>query len=35
VRNATNPDNPTVINDTTSATPAAGGLIGPIGYDVE
>ena len=35
VRNAASPNNPTVVSDAAPAAPAAGGLIGPIGYDSE
>lgn len=35
VRNASSPNNPTVVEDATPPAPAAGGLIGPVGYDAE
>jgi hypothetical protein len=35
VRNAASPDNPTVVTDDAASAPAAGGLIGPVGYDAE
>jgi hypothetical protein len=35
VRNAASPDNPTVVTDDAASPPAAGGLIGPVGYDAE
>ncbi len=35
VRNAKSPDNPTVVSDAAPASPASGGLIGPVGYDAE
>jgi pilus assembly protein CpaC len=35
VRNASSPDNPTVVSDAATPAAASGGLIGPVGYDAE
>ncbi len=35
VRNATSPDNPTVVSDDNSSAAGSKGLIGPVGYDSE
>jgi pilus assembly protein CpaC len=35
VRNASSPDNPTVVSDEAAVPSSSGGLIGPVGYDAE